>query len=222
MTMHDDNRSNLMPHERQVAGDPGDLVSEDLVPARPRSTTVMVSLRLDRGVFDGLNRLAERNDRTFSETARDALRTYVFGPAGAGYPSRDVHSASTGRKVSENRQLLWTDDDLRAALDRYEAASRGAGMREKAWRSYVDYARRFVAWRTGNYWPRGIPVGDRPVSRTAASIADLVAQAKLYAQQVQAAGREQSTVDTYYRHAMFFVRWLNGDFEPGRRLGGLR
>jgi hypothetical protein len=47
-------------------------------------------------------------------------------------------------------------------------------------------------------------------------------QAKEYARLVEAAGREQSTVDTYYSHAMFFIRWLEGDFEPGARLRGLR
>jgi hypothetical protein len=223
MTMHDNDRSNLTPQEREAAGEPGDLISEDVVPARPRSSTVMVSLRLDRAVLDGLNQLAERHRRTFSETARDALRTYVFGRApSAPYPARDAYPAGAGRKVSENQQLTWSDGDLRSALDRYEAASRAAGMREKAWRSYIDYARRFVAWREGDYWPRGRPVADRPVPRGEVSIADLAVQAKRYAQEVQAAGREQSTVDTYYRHAMFFVRWLGRDFEPGRRLAGLR
>ncbi len=95
-------------------------------------------------------------------------------------------------------------------------------MRDTAWRSYVDYARRFVAWRTGDYQPRGVDPGDRPVPRAAASTADLAHQAAAYAQQVQAAGRAQPTVDTYYRHAMFFIRWLAGDFQPGGRLRGLR
>jgi hypothetical protein len=40
--------------------------------------------------------------------------------------------------------------------------------------------------------------------------------------QVQAAGREQPTVETYLRHAMFFIRWLEGAFQPGARLQGLR
>jgi hypothetical protein len=226
MTMHNDNdRSDLTPEERDIAGSPGDLVTEQVVPPRRRSSTVMLSLRLERAVFDELNGIARRDGRTFSEIAREALRTYVVGHSqSATYPQRD-HAASRApavRKVSESVQRTWTDDELRSALDRYEAGCRGAGMREKAWRSYVDYARRFLAWRTGDYAPRGVRLADRPVPRAAASIAELHRQATQYANVVQAAGRAQSTIDTYYGHAMFFVRWLDGDFEPGHRLRGLR
>lgn len=223
MTMHDDDRSDLTPDERDVVGMPGDLVSEDPVPARPRSNSVMLSLRVDRRTFDALSQLAERRGRTFSEIARDALRTFVreYG-VDQPYPLSESRSAEASKRVSENRQLAWNDDDLLSGLERYESASRNAGMREKAWRSYVDYARRFVAWRRGDYWPRGVPAGDRPVPGTAASTAELRRQAELYAQQVEAAGLEQPTVDTYFRHAMFFIRWLEGDFQPGARLRGLR
>jgi hypothetical protein len=125
-------------------------------------------------------------------------------------------------RVSESGQTSWDDAELQVELQRWEAACRRAQMREKAWRSYVDYARRFLDWRTGDYWPRGVPVGDRPVGREAASTSQLREQAQRYARQVEAAGRERSTVETYYRHAMFFIRWLEGDFEPGARLRGLR
>jgi hypothetical protein len=47
---------------------------------------------------------------------------------------------------------------------------------------------------------------------------DLERQAASYARAIEAAGRERATVDTYRRHAMFFIRWLRGDFEPGGRL----
>jgi hypothetical protein len=118
--------------------------------------------------------------------------------------------------------LSWNDEDLGDALERYELACRQAAMREKAWRSYVDYARRFLAWRTGDYQPRGEPAAQRPVPRNAVSTAALRQQATQYANRVQAAGREQPTVDTYFRHAMFFIRWLEGNFQPGARLHGLR
>ena len=127
-----------------------------------------------------------------------------------------------GRRVSEAARTSWTDDELVAELRRYKAACRRAQMRDKAWHSYVDYARRFLEWRTGGYRPRGVAAGDRPVGRAAASTSELREQAKAYARDVEAAGREQSTIDTYYRHAMFFIRWLEGDFEPGARLRGLR
>ncbi len=49
--------------------------------------------------------------------------------------------------------------------------------------------------------------------------ADLMAeQASRYAREIEAAGREKATIDTYHRHAMFFVRWLRGEFQPGGRL----
>jgi hypothetical protein len=86
----------------------------------------------------------------------------------------------------------------------------------------VDYARRFLAWRVGDYHPRGVGLGDRPVPRAAVSTADLRRQADQYAHLVEAAGREQPTVDTYLRHARFFIRWLDGEFQPGARLHGLR
>jgi hypothetical protein len=31
-------------------------------------------------------------------------------------------------------------------------------------------------------------------------------------------GLGTATVDTYERHALFFVRWLSGEFVPGSRL----
>jgi len=214
--------TDLTAEEMAIVGKPGDLVSEEVVPARPHSSSVMVSLRVDRPTFDSLSRLAAGGGRTFSQTARDALRTFVRANADTPYPRRDHSSKGRPRKVSEAASLSWSDDELRSALDRYESACRHAGMKEKAWRSYVDYARRFLAWRTGEYWPRGSTEGDRPVPRTTTSGSDLRRQAAQYAGQVEAAGREQPTVDTYYRHAMFFIRWLEGDFQPGARLRGLR
>ena len=224
MKMKDlNNRVDLTLDEQEIVGMPGDLLSEPTVPPRPRSATVLISVRLDRHLFDELNRSAQGAGRTFSETAREALRTFVGEQrADNSYPLREAHRARPVRKVSDNARLTWDDVDLRVELERYEAACRHAAMRDNAWRSYVDYARRFLAWRTGDYQPRGVSAGDRPVPRTAVSAADLRPQAADYAHQVQAAGRRQPTVDTYFRHAMFFIRWLEGDFQPGARLRGLR
>ena len=224
MTMHRGTKdSDLTADEKSVVGTPGELVSEDLVASRPRSATTVISLRIDRQVLDELSRLAEEDGRTFSETARQALRTFVRARvAEEPYPLRGSGRHASARRMSENMQAAWTDEDLRSALGRYQAACRRAAMRENAWRSYVDYARRFLAWRTGDYTPRGTPAGKRPVPRASASTTDLRNQAAQYAQQVQSAGREQPTVDTYFRHAMFFIRWLEGEFQPGARLQGLR
>jgi predicted nucleic acid-binding protein len=128
------------------------------------------------------------------------------------------------RRVSEAQPAYgrprgpWNDADLLAQLARYEEVCRAAGMRQNAIHSYWDYARRFLAWRMGDYQPRGATGSGRPVPSGPVTTADFERQAASYAQALRAAGREPSTVDTYHRHAMFFIRWLQGDFEPGRRL----
>lgn len=113
--------------------------------------------------------------------------------------------------------MRWDDDELFAALARYETLARNNGMTEKGVHSYWDYARRFLEWRIGSYQPRGIDAGRRPTSGGPAAVSDLREQAKTYAKAIEDAGRAQDTIDTYYRHAMFFVRWLGGDFTPGAR-----
>jgi len=115
---------------------------------------------------------------------------------------------------------LWSELDLSEALHRYERAATDAGMTPNAVHSYWDYARRFLAWRTGDYRPRGTSPGGRPVPTAPTSVPDLAKQAASYARAIEWAGREPATVETYHRHAMFFVRWLDGDFDPGRRLHG--
>jgi predicted nucleic acid-binding protein len=127
--------------------------------------------------------------------------------------------------VSESRPGLvpgsgpWDDADLAELLGAYEQSCRQAGMRPNAIHSYWDYARRFLDWRTGDYRPRGARDEGRPVPRGPANAEDLVGQASTYALAIEAAGREQGTIDTYHRHAMFFIRWLRGEFTPGARLG---
>lgn len=115
--------------------------------------------------------------------------------------------------------VRWTNDELWQALGRYEKECIESGMTPISVHSYWDYARRFLAWRQGDYTPRGAP--PRP-KRTPppATIADLIEQAGAYAHEAEAAGRHQATINTYHRHAMFFIRWLAGEFKPGRRLTG--
>ena len=116
------------------------------------------------------------------------------------------------------RRAAWDDAELLAELDRYEQACRDARMRPNAVHSYWDYARRFLDWRTGEYRPRGVAGQGRPVPEGRVGVDQLAGQAETYTQAVEAAGRAQATIDTYHRHAMFFVRWLRGEFEPGKRL----
>ncbi len=129
-----------------------------------------------------------------------------------------------GRRMAEQRAAHaphggpWDDAQLVRELARYEQACRDAGMRPNAIHSYWDYARRFLDWRTGEYRPRGAGPGGRPVPRDAVTADELVRQASAYARTIEAAGRAPVTVDTYHRHAMFFIRWLRGSFRPGGRL----
>jgi hypothetical protein len=137
---------------------------------------------------------------------------------------RVVNPFASGARVSEERAAYgsesgpWDDDALTAGLARYEQACRDAGMRPNAIHSYWDYARRFLDWRRGEYLPRGMIGDGRPVPGGAVTADDLARQAAAYARVIEKAGRAQATIDTYHRHAMFFVRWLRGAFEPGRRL----
>ncbi len=56
--------------------------------------------------------------------------------------------------------------------------------------------------------------------RLSVTFEELAGDAKTHARAVEAAGFEKAVIDAYYRHAMFFVRWLAGCFEPGVRLRG--
>jgi predicted nucleic acid-binding protein len=138
-------------------------------------------------------------------------------------PARRVSEAAAPYRTG---QRSWDDAELLWELTCYEQAAKEAGMRPSSVHSYWDYARRFLAWRTGDYRPRGASdVGSpgssaprRPVPRGPADADALDAQAAAYAATLERAGRESTTVDTYQRHAMFFVRWLRDDFRPGGRL----
>jgi predicted nucleic acid-binding protein len=130
----------------------------------------------------------------------------------------------TQRRISEDAPIFaghhgpWDDDELTAELARYEQVCRDAGMRPNAIHSYWDYARRFLAWRVGEYRPRGVAARGRPVPAEPVTAQDLERQAETYAKAIEQAGRVRPTVDTYHRHAMFFIRWLRGEFSPGSRL----
>jgi hypothetical protein len=113
--------------------------------------------------------------------------------------------------------VSWNEADLDAALSNYEALCRQNRMTAKAVHSYWDYARRFLAWRTGDYVPRGIAPGGRPTARAAVTTADLRVQVREYAKLLDRARLSQPAIDTYLRHAMFFLRWLDGEFIPGAR-----
>jgi len=74
--MTNDN-SDLTADERALIGTPADWVTDAVVPARPKSTSAMFSMRVDRQTFDAIGEMAEGRGLTFSEVAREALRQYV-------------------------------------------------------------------------------------------------------------------------------------------------
>ena len=118
--------------------------------------------------------------------------------------------------------MRWTSEELFQMLGRYEQECIAAGMRPNAVHAYWDYARRFLDWRIGAYVPRGATGATRTAAITAATVADLAEDAKAYAVEAEEADRNQQTIDTSFTHAMFFVRWLDGEFKPGARLTGSR
>ncbi|HET7026095.1 MAG TPA: PIN domain-containing protein [Candidatus Limnocylindrales bacterium] len=156
-------------------------------------------------------------DRVLSEDLADGA---TYGRVRVENPFAEHRRISEERPALERSLGPWDDAALAAELDRYERACRDAGMRPNAVHSYWDYARRFLDWRTGAYRPRGAVGAGRPVPNGSTSVEELDQQAAAYAGAIADAGRERATVDTYERHALFFIRWLRGDFEPGRRLQG--
>lgn len=51
------------------------------------------------------------------------------------------------------------------------------------------------------------------------SLQDVVAALKRYKREVEQSKLKPSTKRTYLLHASNFVRWLQGDFSPGRFVG---
>ena len=148
----------------------------------------------------------------------DLANGATYGGVRVENPFVELHRVSEELAAYPPTAGPWDDADLAAELARYEQACRDAGMRPNAIHSYWDYARRFLDWRRGEYRPRGAGDGGRPVPKAAVTADDLTGQAAAYARVIESAGRAPETVDTYHRHAMFFVRWLRGAFQPGRRL----
>ncbi len=154
--------------------------------------------------------------RLLSEDLADGA---MYGTVRVENPFVERRRVSEARAPYEPNGGSWDDAGLVAELANYERVCRDAGMRANAIHSYWDYARRFLNWRTGDYRPRGSAAAGRPTPRDRVNATELGAQAKDYARVIEAAGLEIVTVDTYHRHAMFFVRWLGGAFRPGGRLG---
>jgi predicted nucleic acid-binding protein len=133
-------------------------------------------------------------------------------------PRKVSESAANPYGHEPSQVLRWTDEELLDALAGYERECADAGMTRNAVHSYWDYARRFLAWRTGDYVLRGSAATGRPIPPGPASVEDLAEEAAEYEAALSGSTLSRSAVDTYHRHAMFFVRWLAGSFKPGGRL----
>ena len=64
----------------------------------------------------------------------------------------------------------------------------------------------------------GVAQVQSPVPTGVVDVATLTAQVATYVAALRDAGLRAVTIDTYERHAAFFVRWLAGEFTPGARL----
>ena len=137
---------------------------------------------------------------------------------------RHVVSAGRGSSVREVATAYrasgsaWTSDDLFGELARYEDECEAAGLKPTSVFSYVDYGRRFLRWRIGDYRPRQATGPGRRPTRGPATIAELMADLDAYETDLRGAGLRPQAVHTYLIHASQFIRWLDGDFEPGSRL----
>jgi hypothetical protein len=114
----------------------------------------------------------------------------------------------------------WTNDELLAELHRYERECQGAGLLPNSVHSYVDYARRFLRWRIGDYRPRDATGPAHVPNRGRASINELETDLIAYQSELERARLQPMAVMTYMMHSRQFVRWLDGRFEPGVNLRG--
>lgn len=69
----------LSRRERAVVGSPRDYDWDHVMslPARARPESVQFSLRVERDLLEGLQGIARRQDTTFSDIVRSALRSFV-------------------------------------------------------------------------------------------------------------------------------------------------
>lgn len=108
--------------------------------------------------------------------------------------------------------MTWTDEELMREVDRFERELEAANLLPNSVRSYVDYARRFLRWRVGDYRPRGAVGPERARTRKPVTAKDLRRDVTAYEHDLRAAGRQPAAVHTYVDHAARFIRWLDGNF----------
>jgi transcriptional regulator with XRE-family HTH domain len=151
------------------------------------------------------------DDRQIVDIGRPlAAREVAAAPYGVG--------RRRGSQAEPPSARSWNSDDLFQELRRYERQCEAAGLQPTSVFSYVDYGRRFLRWRVGDYRPRQATGPERRPSRGPATMDDLMVDLDAYETDLRAAGLRPNAVHTYVIHARQFIRWLDGDFEPGSRL----
>lgn len=114
--------------------------------------------------------------------------------------------------------MSWTDRELRTELARYEEDLVRGGLGPFAVRGYVDHARRFLRWRTGEYRPRGASSWRRvEPSMASADIDRLTSDLAEYQAALLAAGLHRPAVHTYVDQSQRFLHWLEGSYALGHR-----
>jgi len=119
------------------------------------------------------------------------------------------------RRVLAVTPVDWSDSDLLAALDPYQEQLSHGPYSTITIRSYFDYARRFLNWRTGAYAPRGMPMpSQRPVPSGRRDLPGLISDLDQYEAVLAAARRQPGAIRTYIDNASRFVDWLQGRYVP--------
>lgn len=116
----------LSARERAAVGTPGDYAWDEAVkePARIRPETVQFSVRVDRDLFEGLQDVATRQDATFSDVVRFAIRNFVRNGGRSGLSnvvvtygggSLLVQLPGQRAEVPANRRFVGPDERIPSA-----------------------------------------------------------------------------------------------------------
>jgi hypothetical protein len=108
----------------------------------------------------------------------------------------------------------WTNEELFQALERFGAECEAAGLADLTVHSYVNYARMFVRWRTGDFHTHGGEDSEETPRLGPADVPQLEADLDAYGAYLQRAGRKPAAVQTYVSSARQFVYSLDGRFAP--------
>ena len=113
---------------------------------------------------------------------------------------------------------IYNRSDLSDGLRRFENSLNASDLKPSASASYIDYAARFVRWLQGDYRPRNAGRDTSPCSSGPWTADDLQREADRYKTVLQEARLRPTAIQTYVHGANVFIRWLEGRYEPRRRM----